>query len=337
MNVLTRLFFKIAPGIRWPLRSGRMLIIRLDGIGDYILFRNFLPTLSGQRVTLLGNISFREIAETYDRNYVSEFIWVDPQKLTSAGFLLKLIVKLKLRGFDTAINPTYTSPVHKNLLLFSGSKRMISASDIRSADQFEFYKNRAFIETITGKKDHTLLTLPFNKSRYGKNIVVFPGAGDPSRQWSPASFASVINRIKKPNTNFIIAGGDEDKPLASKITSLVSGPIIDLTGKTTLIELIDLIGTCELLISNETSAIHIAAATGARAICISNGNHFHRFNPYPSELSDKIITLYPVDKFYSKDETEINDLIEECKVRSEYDINQVTVERVVEAVQKEIP
>ena len=46
-----------------------ILLIRLDAIGDYILFRNFIevlkrnPKYSDYKITLLGNIVWRELAE----------------------------------------------------------------------------------------------------------------------------------------------------------------------------------------------------------------------------------------------------------------------------------
>jgi ADP-heptose:LPS heptosyltransferase len=364
MNLISRLFFKIVPRIRWPFQTGRLLIIRLDEIGDYILFRNFLETLRRDerwkryQITLLGNKNFREIAETLDRRYVDEFIWIDAEKLTGAYFLL-LVAKLKLRGFDVAINPIHArGTLYENLLFLSGSKYVIGSSgeyelaekiftdddydqliQVPDHSHFEFYRNQAFFKALPTRYDATLV-LPFKKSQHidpsRVNIVVFPGAGDAFRRWPPSSFASLIGAIQKtsPVIRFIIAGTSNDARLASEITGGINFPVLDLTGKTSLIELIDLIGSCRLLISNETSAVDIAAATGAPAICISNGNHFRRFNPYPPELTNKIVTVYPTDRFYSKDDREIDALAEACRIRSDFDIGLVSVTAVLEAFRK---
>jgi ADP-heptose:LPS heptosyltransferase len=57
-----------------------------------------------------------------------------------------------------------------------------------------------------------------------------------------------------------------------------------LSGKTTLQELAELIRGAEILISNETSAVHIAAAVGTNSVCILGGGHFGRFLPYPKHV-----------------------------------------------------
>lgn len=301
MKLLSRLFFKLVPWIRWPFRSQRALIIRLDAIGDYILFRNFLQTLAPDdhwkqyRFTLLGNVAFREIAEAFDKPYVSEFIWVDTDRLNKTRYILSIVMKLKMRAFDVAIDPANSKhPVHENILLLSGSKKIVSAD--HNSHQFEFYRNRAFITRLTGRNDDTKLNLPFNKSEHVDdrkiNVVLFPGAGHPSRRWSASLFASLISSINSEKFHFIIAGSKDDVNLGAEVVAAASVPVLDLTGKTSLPELIDLIGSCQVLVSNETSAVHIAAATGAPAVCISNGHHFGRFNPYPAELWGKIITVY---------------------------------------------
>jgi len=61
----------------------KVLIIKLDGIGDYILFRNYAkmmkqsPYYAEAEFTLLGDIGCKECAETLDRDFFSRFIWVN--------------------------------------------------------------------------------------------------------------------------------------------------------------------------------------------------------------------------------------------------------------------
>ena len=57
-------------------------------------------------------------------------------------------------------------------------------------------------------------------------------------------------------------------------------PTFDWTGKTSLQELVAVIAGAHLLIGNETSAVHIAAAVGTPSVCITGGGHFGRFVPY---------------------------------------------------------
>jgi ADP-heptose:LPS heptosyltransferase len=38
------------------------------------------------------------------------------------------------------------------------------------------------------------------------------------------------------------------------------------------------------VLTNDTSAVHLAAATGVPAVCITGGGHWRRFVPYPASL-----------------------------------------------------
>ena len=64
----------------------KILIIRLDDIGDYILFRNFLPYYKNAEhwksysFTLLGNIVWKDLFEKYDASLVNAVIWIDKKQ-----------------------------------------------------------------------------------------------------------------------------------------------------------------------------------------------------------------------------------------------------------------
>jgi ADP-heptose:LPS heptosyltransferase len=66
-----------------------------------------------------------------------------------------------------------------------------------------------------------------------------------------------------------------------------------------MIQLTAIIGNAALVIANETSAIHIAAATQTKSICILGGGHFGRFAPYPVYLANKPVCVYEkMDCYY---------------------------------------
>lgn len=63
-----------------------LLLIRLDAIGDYVLFRNFIEVLKKSekykeyKITLLGNVVWKDLSEELDREFVDEFIWLDKNR-----------------------------------------------------------------------------------------------------------------------------------------------------------------------------------------------------------------------------------------------------------------
>src|ERR1700709_434902 len=73
--------FRSLAQLRTP--GKRLLIIKTDAIGDYILFRNFIEIIRNSvlykdyEIDLLGNPRWRDTAEKYDGQYVNRFIFID--------------------------------------------------------------------------------------------------------------------------------------------------------------------------------------------------------------------------------------------------------------------
>jgi ADP-heptose:LPS heptosyltransferase len=59
-------------------------------------------------------------------------------------------------------------------------------------------------------------------------------------------------------------------------------------GSTTLLGLATLLQRARLVVSNETSAVHLAAAVGTPSVCILGGGHFGRFLPYAKSACHNI-------------------------------------------------
>ena len=78
-------------------------------------------------------------------------------------------------------------------------------------------------------------------------------------------------------------------------SSIPNCGLINLCGSTNLSQLIGVISSARLLLSNETSAIHIAAATSTPSVCLLGGGHFGRFVPYPSSAP----MPHPIPVYYS--------------------------------------
>ena len=80
----------------------------------------------------------------------------------------------------------------------------------------------------------------------------------------------------------VVCGTEAEATIVSRVMEharLEEG--VNLAGKTTLSQFIELVRGARLLIGNETSAVHIAAAVGTPSICLLGGGHFGRFLPYP--------------------------------------------------------
>ncbi|MFZ1323254.1 MAG: glycosyltransferase family 9 protein [Ignavibacteria bacterium] len=351
---------------------GRLLILRLDSIGDYVLFRNFLKPIRESdrfkdfRITLCGNELWKDLALTYDHSYVDEFIWIDKSKFLKRShwtYTYKKLLEIHSKGFEYLINPADV----KNKMLeiihcYSGTDKILvnvtedqgginerikSLSNSNNVglihdekpvlkNHFQFFTNRKFTESlIKAKTNVERLTFDIDitggRSDY---IVLFLGAGYHKRMWNPKKFAELCRLIrKKCDLRIILCGSNFDTKNAAIIMK-TSGidRIEDYTGRTTLPQLVNLIANSRLLISNETCSVHIAASVGTKAVCISNGNHFGKFNPYPEELAENIITIYPAEVTSRMEKYE--ELIREYEISSDLDIDQISAEEIFFASMK---
>ena len=110
------LFFSVRK-IPTPLVKGSLLIVKLDNIGDYVLFRFMLKEIRNDsvfgnyKITLIGNSSFRDLAEEVDNQWIDRFIWVDKNRFSSNTWY-KLKLFHQIRKYEILINPTHSrSPI----------------------------------------------------------------------------------------------------------------------------------------------------------------------------------------------------------------------------------
>lgn len=311
-----------------------MLLIRLDAIGDYILFRNFIEIIKNSekykdyKITLVGNSVWKDIAENLDSQYIDNFFWLDKSRFNKNLFYrYKKLKEITANAYDVVLSPVYSRDffytdtivkiVHANEKLGSiGDLSNIKPWQKKISDKyytrliqssncimFEFYRNKEFFQNLLDcnlaiekpfidiKKINSAIILPKNY------VVLFLGASTKFRKWSVENFIAVASFIKaKYNLDIVICGDATDEDAGKEFDDFFHGEVLNLVGKTSLLDVLVIINNARLLIANESSAPHIAVALEIPDILvISNGNHFGRFTPYPKGMSDSYNVIYPPD------------------------------------------
>jgi ADP-heptose:LPS heptosyltransferase len=97
-------------------------------------------------------------------------------------------------------------------------------------------------------------------------VVLHVGARWPPKRWPPRHFAEIARRaVREYGAGLIAVGASHDRPLVDTLTRhLMPFPILDLCGQTGLLHLAALTLESDLMISNDTGPLHLAAAAGAR-------------------------------------------------------------------------
>jgi ADP-heptose:LPS heptosyltransferase len=118
-----------------------------------------------------------------------------------------------------------------------------------------------------------------------KYYVLFPGSSIEGKCWPIDKFCGFVRAVEELHMEVVIAGGKNEQTLGHSITSLLTIGFIDLVGKTSLLDLSFVIKHASFILSNDTSAAHIAQAVGTKAFVILGGGYYGRFLPYPAPSS----------------------------------------------------
>lgn len=103
-----------------------------------------------------------------------------------------------------------------------------------------------------------------------RRLVLFQlGASELHRAWPVERFASLGERLfARGDISIGIMGSSGERPLAERFSAAATYPFADLMGKTLATDLFALAAEAELVVSNDTGPIHVAAAVGTRTLGI---------------------------------------------------------------------
>ncbi len=136
------------------------------------------------------------------------------------------------------------------------------------------------------KRAETLLK--FKLSPKTPVAVFCPGAEyGPSKRWPEQYYAELAQSLRTKGYTVWLIGSPKDKDVADKIVALGNPQLVNLCGNTDLSDAIALISCADLVVSNDSGLMHIAAALGRPMVALF-GSSSPRFTP---PLSDKAQVL----------------------------------------------
>ena len=120
---------------------------------------------------------------------------------------------------------------------------------------------------------------PISDARW---IALQPGARWMNKRWPVTHFAEIVRQLASqyPKTRFAILGGKDDQALGETILRAAPDRCLNLCGTTSLLEMIEWLRLCDLLITNDTGPMHVAAALGKPLIGLFGPTEPRRTGPY---------------------------------------------------------
>lgn len=346
-------------------RKKGIAIIRLDAIGDFVLWldsaKEYRKIYSDSEITLVANSSWADWARTFeywDKVYSLNI------KLFQSNYLYRIykIISLRLQNFEIAIQPTYSRSLYIGdsvVRATAASTRVGDYGDTSNMSKsehaignswytriiktsntplMELLRNAEFIAILFRKEYKASLPTicmndigPFNYLLKFSYLVIFPGASWSGKRWPIEHFKFVAEKLSNQyKLKVVICGSSGDSEICNNLHNILCESI-NLTNKTTLLQLTEIIRNAKLLISNDTSAVHIATGVGTPSVCIVGGGHFGRFLPYPEEINGTkpAIAAEIMDCYYCNWKC-----TQKYKINSSVPcINKVSVNRVIKISQ----
>ena len=150
------------------------------------------------------------------------------------------------------------------------------ALGIPTHDRFEWLPQRTEITAAVEVK------WPRDNFRW---LGINPGARWDNKRWPAEHFAELVRQLAAANVNFRFAllGGPDDWQLTETIRRAAPDRCVNFAGRTQLPELIEVLRRCDLLVTNDTGPMHLAAALRTPVISLFGPTRPDQTGPYGQE------------------------------------------------------
>ena len=305
----------------WPVPGVRkgLLLVRMDGIGDMILFRQTLDHYSevfkipNSEIIVLGCNSWAAVAKDLFEDY--RLMLIDAHAYARQPFYrFKISLMVRRLNVQTTVCDSYfrRAMMADSLVWMSAAKKSIVSLpfinepprteftyylsqvdliiDTGSYPTHEIIRHYNFLSAISGKE-----YLPIAPSVSWKAavkvfpldspyIVLSPGSNEHGRRWPYENYISIAKVLHDRGYNVVIVGSIGEYGNSSSKNFTIDSSVTDLAGKTRLPELIDILKNAAGTISNDTGPAHLSIALGTPTVVIVGGGHFGSFVPYPKNI-----------------------------------------------------
>ncbi len=337
-------------------REKKILLFKLGAMGDLILV---VPSLRMIRqrfpqafISLMVDKKLAPLVSSSP--YVDEVIPVNRQKFSKIDYLLKLARKIRKEGYDLSVDFqnskwTHLLPVLSGIPERYGYRRgkfgfLLNRPD-RSAEIADTpvrHQFRLLAKLGIKNLDETLelWTDPNTEARM-EEILGVP-EGDPpktigfaigaspqwaSKRWPIDYFKELADLlIQKLNCRIVLLGSVEDAALVQDFGKENQDRIINLIGKTSLLDLISLVKRLDVLVTGDTAPLHVAAAMQRKIVALFGPTDPKRHMP-PTNRALVFVHHLPCQPCYEGD----------CKIEDKLAcMKKISVQEIFQAVRKHL-
>ena len=272
-----------------------VLILRLDQLGDFVLWldsaKEYRKLYHNKRLTLLVNGNWYDLAKSLP--YWDEVIPLDTIKFRlNPWYRLNFLLFIRKQGFEICICPRHSVKftLEPPIVAISGAQQKIvceGSFPIEKQNYFtrsipmypgihELSRNAEFLRGL-GRKDFKSTAPKIFTMAEKKDYIVFcPTSFRKHKEWSLENFMILMDCIWEEFGYKIKVCSDK------KIKARWFDYVEDLSGKTSVVEFINVIASAKMVVGNDSACIHLASAFDVPSVCIGVESP-GRFFPYVCE------------------------------------------------------
>lgn len=268
-----------------------ILLVRNDRLGEFILnipaFRAIKAHFLNSRITLVVNPYLKELAQCID--CVDEVItWENKKHKLSA--IAKFCQELKKKKFDMCVifNPLQEWNI---ISFFAGipvrigynrklgcllTHKISDKKHIEASHEVEYNLELAALSGASVNCQDLGLDVGDNLGFDGIDIssqepfiAMHPWTSDVVKEWPIDNFCALAKRIAAElNIKIFIIGARAGRQKDIQLPQNLGQGIVDITDKTSLIQLAVILKRCRLLISADSGPVHLASAVKTPVLAI---------------------------------------------------------------------
>lgn len=115
-------------------------------------------------------------------------------------------------------------------------------------------------------------------------LMLSVGSRWQTKRWPPEFFAELVRRAQdRFGGTVVFLGAGDEAALSRAASDLIAGPVCDLTGRTSLSQLAALLSRADVVLSNDSGPLHLAAALGRPVVAPYTCTRVLLHGPYGSQ------------------------------------------------------
>jgi len=125
-----------------------------------------------------------------------------------------------------------------------------------------------------------------------------------AKRWPADRYATLADQLSRAGARVLLLGSSKEADILARVQSLMQSKAVNLAGKTSLKLLAAILDRCRVLVTNDTGAMHVAAAVGTPVVAIfgptdprvtSPLGKFHQILRHPPSCAPCLLRECPID------------------------------------------